>query len=180
MTLSKRNVGAWVTEGIDDPKHPNGWGVGGLGGDRGYRRSIGREEGEPDVADVEADVLGYSGMLVDLDICYSLRLMKSCTTGCFILIWFDLKKKNRIINPFLLRIFKLLYFKFCLNFWYLCWLNFINGYVSWLEQNKNHRCRNLFLFSPVEFGYLQELLSPYSVGSAPSSSSGFSEDDHSK
>ena len=52
-----------MTEGIDDPKQSNGWG---LGGDRGYRRSIGREEGEPDVADVEADVLGYGVMLVDL------------------------------------------------------------------------------------------------------------------
>ena len=41
--------------------------VGGLGGDRGYRRSIGREEGELDVADVEANVLGYGVMLVDLD-----------------------------------------------------------------------------------------------------------------
>ena len=39
----------------------------GLGSDRGYRRSIGREEGEPDVTNVEADVLGYGVMLMNLN-----------------------------------------------------------------------------------------------------------------
>ena len=42
-------------------------GGGYLRSDRGYRRSIGREEGEPDVTDVEADVLRYGVVFVDLD-----------------------------------------------------------------------------------------------------------------
>ena len=40
----------------------------GLGlGDLGYRRSIGRDEGEPNIAEVVADVLGYCVVLADFD-----------------------------------------------------------------------------------------------------------------
>ena len=35
--------------------------------DLGYRRSIGRDEGEPNIAEVVADVLGYCVVLADFD-----------------------------------------------------------------------------------------------------------------